>query len=116
MQGQNVPTEISMDAVTVFAALGDSVRLAIVARLCDKGPLPTMQLRQGTSLSRQAVTKHLRLLEGVGLVRSERAGRDRSWQIEARQLEKTRMYLDQISSLWDARLERLRAIVEDDSQ
>lgn len=100
-------------AARVFAALGDGVRLALVARLCDRGPLPTMQLTDGTNLSRQAVTKHLRILEGVGLVQSDRVGRNRSWRIEARQLAKTRQFLERISAQWDARLERLRAFVED---
>jgi DNA-binding transcriptional ArsR family regulator len=95
---------LSTDAATVFAALGDPVRLSIIARLCDDGPLPTIHLKQGTSLSRQAVTKHLRILEEVGLVRSRRVGRDRSWQIEARQLAMTRAYLDRMSAQWDTRL------------
>lgn len=116
MRGQNIPAVLSTDPATVFAALGDSVRLAIVARLCDDGPLPTIQLKQGTNLSRQAVTKHLRILEDVGLVRSRRVGRDRSWRIEARQLAKTRAYLDRISALWDARLERLRTFIENDGK
>ena len=98
----------------IFAALGDTIRLAIVARLCDDGPLPTIQLKRGTKLSRQAITKHLHILEDVGLVQSRRVGRDRSWRIEATQLAKSRAYLDQISAQWDARLERLRVFVEDD--
>jgi DNA-binding transcriptional ArsR family regulator len=104
----------SPNAATIFAALGDPVRLAIIARLCGGGPLLTIQLKHGTSLSRQAVTKHLRILEDAGLVRSDRVGRDRSWRMEARQLAKTRAYLERISAQWDARLERLRSFVEDD--
>ncbi len=98
----------------VFAALGDSVRLAMVARLCKDGPLPTIRLKQGTSVSRQAITKHLRTLEDAGLVKSQRVGRDRLWQIETRQLAEVRSYLNQISSQWDATLERLRRFVEDE--
>jgi DNA-binding transcriptional ArsR family regulator len=109
-----LPNAATIFAATIFAALGDPVRLAIIARLCVDGPLPTIQLKHGTSLSRQAVTKHLRILEDVGMVRSDRVGRDRSWRMEARQLAKTRAYLKQISAQWDARLERLRSFVEDD--
>ena len=58
------------------------------------------------------MTKHLRLLEGAGLVQSQRVGRDRLWQIETRQLTEVRKYLDQISEQWDATLERLRQFVE----
>ena len=98
----------------VFAALGDPVRLAMIARLCMVGPLPTILLKQGTSVSRQAVTKHLRMLEDAGLVQSQRVGRDRLWQIETRQLTEVRKSLDQISAQWDATVERLRRFVEDE--
>ena len=97
----------------IFAALGDPVRLGMVARLCHDGPLPTIQLQQGTLVSRQAVTKHLRILEDAGLVQSRRVGRDRQWQLEARRLTEVRRYLDQVSAQWDATLERLRKFVED---
>ena len=98
----------------IFAALGDPVRLAMVARLCKDGPLPTIRLKQDTSVSRQAVTKHLRILEEAGLVQSKRVGRDRLWQIETRQLTEVSKYLDQISSQWDANIVRLRRFVEDE--
>ena len=109
-----MPAATVPDAAMLFAALGDPVRLSIMAKLSDDGPLPTIRLKQGTTLSRQAVTKHLRLLEAVGLVRSDRAGRDRSWRIDAQQLALTRTYLERISAQWDARLARLKALVEDD--
>ena len=88
----------------IFAALGDPVRLAMIARLCRDGPLPTIRLKQGTPVSRQGVTKHLRMLEDAGLVQSQRVGRDRLWQIETRQLTEVRRFLDQISVQWDANL------------
>jgi DNA-binding transcriptional ArsR family regulator len=100
-------------AVPVFAALGDPVRLAIMLRLCADGPLPTMRLKQRIAISRQATTKHLRVLEEAGLVRSDRVGRDRAWRIDPNQLTRTRDYLERIAVQWDARLERLRALVED---
>ncbi|MFN8523317.1 MAG: metalloregulator ArsR/SmtB family transcription factor [Chloroflexota bacterium] len=100
------------EAAPVFAALGDPVRLAIVARLCGAGPLPTVQLKQGTSVTRQAITKHLGVLEDAGLVRGHRVGRDRLWQMQPQQLTAARTYLDQISAQWDATLDRLRKFVE----
>ena len=60
------------------------------------------------------MTKHLRILEAVGVVRSDRVGRDRAWRIETKALARTRDTLDRISAQWDARLERLRAMVEDE--
>ena len=99
-------------AVPIFAALGDPVRLAIVARLCGDGPLPTITLKEQTGVSRQGVSKHLRLLEQSGLVRSARKGRDRLWRVETRRIAEARMYLALMSAQWDARLERLRLSVE----
>lgn len=101
-------------AAPVFAALGDETRLSIVARLCTKGPQSIVQLTEGGDVTRQAVTKHLHALADAGLVRSTRDGRERIWAIEPRRLADAKHYLDQISSQWDAAIERLRAFVETD--
>jgi DNA-binding transcriptional ArsR family regulator len=101
-----------LKAGSLFAALGDPVRLAMIARLCDDGPLATIELKRDMAVSRQAVTKHLHVLENAGLVCSDRVGRDRQWRMQADQLAATRGYLDQISKQWDIRLERLKAFVE----
>jgi len=106
----------AMQTAPVFAALGDPVRLAIVARLCGDGPLPTVRLREGMRVTRQGITKHLRTLEEVGVVESDRVGRDRLWRVRARQLAEMRRYLEQMSARWDRTLERIRAFVEDDKR
>lgn len=103
-----------LESAPVFAALGDPVRLTMVSQLCSQGPLPTVQLKQRTKVSRQAVTKHLQLLEAAGLVLSQRDGRDRLWTINPRQLAEVSKHLDQISAQWDAAVERLRRFVEDE--
>jgi DNA-binding transcriptional ArsR family regulator len=100
-------------AAPAFAALGVPVRLAMVARLCQEGPLPTNQLQRGTRVSRQAITKHLRTLEETGLISSVRVGRDRQWELQANVLASVLDYLEQISAQWDRRIERLRNFVED---
>jgi DNA-binding transcriptional ArsR family regulator len=99
-------------AAPLFAALGDAARLRIVARLCDGGPSSIVRLTEGAQISRQAVSKHLRALEGAGLVRSDRAGRERIWELQTKRLAEVRRYLDQISAEWDGALVRLRAFVE----
>jgi DNA-binding transcriptional ArsR family regulator len=114
MRRKDAPAMRLTQTAPVFAALGDPVRLAIVSRLSADGPLPTIRLKQGTRVTRQAVTKHLRVLEDVGLVRSDRVGRDRLWQVEAQRLAELRKSLEEISARWDVRLERLRSYVEDD--
>jgi DNA-binding transcriptional ArsR family regulator len=101
-------------AAPVFAALGDETRLAIVARLCKSGPVSIARLTEGSEVTRQAVTKHLRTLEDAGLVRSSRAGRERRWEVRTARLEEARRHLDAISRQWDGAIERLRAMVEDD--
>jgi len=100
------------EAAHVFAALGDPTRLRIVVRLCDDGPASIVRLTDGTRVSRQAITKHLRALESAGIVRSGRAGRERIWELQANRLAEIRRRLDQISAHWDEALERLRSMVE----
>jgi DNA-binding transcriptional ArsR family regulator len=108
----NVSATDMCKTAPLFAALGDPVRLAMIARLSGDGPLATVELKRDTGVSRQAVTKHLYVLESAGLVSSDRVGRDRQWRMQANQLAAAREYLDEMSKLWDRRLERLKAFVE----
>jgi DNA-binding transcriptional ArsR family regulator len=96
----------------IFAALGDQTRLEIVSRLCISGPMSIARLTAGTSVTRQAVTKHLRVLAKAGLACSSRAGRESVWELERRPLDDARKCLEEISSQWDAALNRLKAFVE----
>lgn len=98
----------------VFAALGDPQRMILISRLCQKGPLSVSHLTAGTTITRQAVTKHLRVLETAGLARSEKTGREVVWTLDQRPLTKAREHLDLISRQWDQAIERLRTFVEDD--
>ena len=100
-------------AAPIFAALGDPIRLAMVARLCKDSPLRTIELTRGTGVTRQGLIKHLHVLEEAGLVSSDRFGRERQWRMQAEELATVRDYLDQISAQWDLRLERLKAFIED---
>jgi len=100
-------------ATALFAALGDETRLRLVARLCDGGPRSITRLTAGSHVTRQAITKHLRVMQQAGLVRSARHGRESVWQLDQRRLRDARRYLDQISKQWDDALSRLRKFVED---
>jgi DNA-binding transcriptional ArsR family regulator len=100
------------DAAPVFAALGDETRLRLIARLCDEGPLSIARLSDGADVTRQAITKHLNSLADAGLVRGTNVGRERIYEIEKKRLEKARVYLDQISTQWDAVIDRLKDFVE----
>jgi DNA-binding transcriptional ArsR family regulator len=97
----------------VFAALGDETRLAIVARLSASGPRSITGLTEGSDVTRQAITKHLHVLAGAGLVRCARSGRERIWELDSRRLEDARRYLAEISKHWDAALASLEKFVED---
>jgi DNA-binding transcriptional ArsR family regulator len=101
------------EAAPVFAALGETTRLTLVAKLCAEGPLSIARLSEGTGVTRQAITKHLHTLAHAGLVHDTRLGRERIWELETRRLEKARRCLDQISDQWDAAIARLQAFVED---
>ena len=100
--------------VPVFAARGDETRLRLVTRLSAEGPLSIARLTVGSNVTRQAVTKHLRVLADAGLARGSRLGRERIWELESRPLLTARECLEQISSQWDDALLRLQRLVEDD--
>src|SRR6267143_4933095 len=97
----------------MFAALGDENRLAIVARLSSHGPLSITRLTAGSTVTRQAVTKHLSVLARAGFVRDVRRGRERIWELEPAQMEAARSYLDEVSKQWDEALGRLKKFVEE---
>ena len=105
-------TAADQNSAALFAALGDTTRLQLVARLCASGPASITRLTAGSGVTRQAVTKHLHVMELTGLVRSTRHGRESLWELEQRRLEDARRYLDVISKPWDAALLRLQALVE----
>ena len=96
----------------VFAALGDPTRLELMTRL-SAGPSSIKDLSTGSTVTRQAVTKHLQVLARAGLVRDVRRGRERIYEFEPRQLAEARRSLDEISRQWDDALGRLKKLVED---
>jgi len=100
------------DAVPVFAALGDETRLRLVARLSEHGPLSIARLTEGEPVSRQAITKHLRVLASAGIARDVQRGRERLWNLEPRPLDEARRCLDAVSQEWEGALLRLKAFVE----
>ena len=97
----------------VFAALGDETRLALVAKLTGGQPCSISQLTKGSKLSRQAITKHLRVLESVGIVHSVHAGRESLFEFDPTPIAQMREYLDFVSEQWDHALARLKSFIED---
>jgi DNA-binding transcriptional ArsR family regulator len=103
----------AIEPAPVFAALGDRTRLALLARLSRGGERSIASLAGETALTRQAVTKHLQVLESAGLVRSARVGRESRYAFSPEPMGAARAYLDDISAQWDAALGRLKALVEE---
>jgi DNA-binding transcriptional ArsR family regulator len=97
----------------IFAALGDRTRLSLLMTLSDGGARSIARLSADSRLTRQAVTKHLHVLEKSGLVHSLRVGRESRFAYRPEPMAAARSYLDRVSAQWDDALGRLRAFVED---
>jgi DNA-binding transcriptional ArsR family regulator len=98
---------------SVFAALGDETRLGLLAKLTTGEAQSIARLTEGTRLTRQAVTKHLRVLESVGVVHSVKAGRESHFALDPRPIVSAQAYLEHVSRQWDQALGRLKALVEE---
>lgn len=106
-----VPAPTSPAAV--FAALGDETRLALIGRLAGGPPQSISRLAEGSTLTRQAITKHLRVLQGAGFVDSVRVGRESLYAFRPEPLAELRSYLERVSDQWEGKLQRLKAFVEE---
>ena len=98
---------------SVFAALGDRTRLALLSRLADGPAQSVVELTRGTGLTRQGISKHLAVLEEAGVVSSTRVGRESRFAIQPAGLAEASRYLERASRQWDDAAARLRALVED---
>lgn len=104
--------DAALATAALFAALGDPTRLAMVARLSDGGDHSIAALAGESALTRQAVTKHLQVLERAGLVASRRQGRESRFALRPERIDEARAYLASVAAHWDDALLRLKAHVE----
>jgi DNA-binding transcriptional ArsR family regulator len=95
----------------VFAALGDETRLSLVQRLCEESPQSISRLTELSTLTRQGISKHLRVLRDAGLVGSVRVGRESRYELQPEPIEAVRSYLDDVSRHWDEALGRLGSVL-----
>jgi DNA-binding transcriptional ArsR family regulator len=86
----------------------------LVGRLGLGESLSITELSAGSRLTRQAITKHLRVLEGARLVQGSRRGRQVLFSLTPQPVEEARKYLEFVSRQWDEALGRLKAFVESD--
>lgn len=97
---------------SVFAALGDETRLSLIAKLSNGSPQSISRLAEGSTLTRQAITKHLRVLEGARVVHSVRVGRESLFEFRPEPLRDLQSYLERVSDQWEHALARLKSFVE----
>ena len=95
-----------------FAALGEATRLRLVNRMGGLGPSSIAHLTTGSEVTRQALSKHLRILEQAGLARSERLGREVHWHLVPNALGEARAQLERLAEGWANALGRLQKFVE----
>jgi ArsR family transcriptional regulator, cadmium/lead-responsive transcriptional repressor len=96
----------------LWSAIGDPTRRAIVGLLLTGGHETATSLSEQLPVTRQAITKHLAVLDRVGLVRSAPAGRERRYQVDQAQLSRAAEQLAAVGASWDLRLRRIKAIAE----
>ncbi|MEM1097592.1 MAG: metalloregulator ArsR/SmtB family transcription factor [Planctomycetota bacterium] len=97
-----------------FAALSDPTRRAILAQLAEEDALPAGRLAEGFDMAWPSVSKHLRVLEGAGLLRQEKDGRVRRCHLEAEPLKEASAWIAYYQKFWGDRLDALADFVETD--
>lgn len=96
------------DPQPLLAALADPTRRAVFERLNSGGPASASRLAQELPVSRQAIAKHLSLLDSVGLVDRREEGRQVVYSARVAPLGEVAAWLETVGSEWDARLKKLR--------
>jgi DNA-binding transcriptional ArsR family regulator len=91
----------------VFSAVADPTRRALLRMLAERGELNVGELVAPFSVSQPAISKHLRVLRGAGLVRSRSAGRARLYALDAERLHEVHDWVSYFEKYWDARLDAL---------
>lgn len=96
----------------LWSAIGDPTRRRMLDLLLVEGGGTATTLGQQLPVTRQAVAKHLGVLDRVGLVRARTAGRERRYQVDQAQLARAVAQLSSVGTAWDARLQRIKRIAE----
>ena len=101
------------EPAAVFAALGEPTRMRLLDRLGDGAPRSIASLAYGMPISRQALTKHLRVLQAAGLASAERDGRETLYRIDPAGLLAAEAWIATVSRQWDSAIDRLKRHVEE---
>jgi DNA-binding transcriptional ArsR family regulator len=97
----------------LWSAIGDPTRRRMLDVLLVDGAGTATSLGQQLPVTRQAVAKHLSVLDRVGLVRATAVGREKRYRVDDAQLARAVAQLSSVGSSWDARLQRIKRIAED---
>ena len=100
------------DLANTFSALGDPRRLAIITRLQKQDMVSVTELCDGMDVSRQAVSKHLKMLTNAQIVSSEKLGRETLYSLQPSRFDEANSYLSKVVNKWDQALNRLKAHLE----
>jgi ArsR family transcriptional regulator, cadmium/lead-responsive transcriptional repressor len=96
----------------LWSAIGDPTRRRMLDLLLAEGHGTATTLSERLPVTRQAVAKHLVVLDRVGLVSAAPAGRERHYRVDQAQLERAITQLNAVGSAWDSRLQRIKRIAE----
>lgn len=96
----------------VLAALADPTRRLLLDLLAARGEASATALAEGVPVSRQAVVKHLAVLEAAGLVRGGRVGREVRYAVRPAALDATARWMAALAADWDRRLARIKLLAE----
>jgi DNA-binding transcriptional ArsR family regulator len=96
----------------VFAALADPTRRDVLMRLADEGPKTGTLLAEHYAMSRQGLIKHMRILKAAGLVKISHQGRDKQYALSPTPLNELEVWITTLNTKWDARLSRLKTLIE----
>jgi len=96
----------------LWSAVGDPTRRRMLDLLLAQGGGTATSLSGQLTVTRQAVAKHLAVLDRVGLVHGVTAGRERQYQVDPAQLARAVAQLADVGATWDRRLRRIREIAE----
>ena len=108
----STPNPRTRSHAPLFAALGDDTRLTLLTKLSAGQQRSITDLAHNSPLTRQAITKHLHVLERAHIIRCTRSGRERLYELDPIPVQSLKNYLDALSSQWDSALSRLRTFVE----
>ena len=96
----------------LWSAIGDPTRRRLLDLLLAAGPGTATSLSEQLPVTRQAVAKHLGVLDRVGLVTATPSGREKHYRVDQAQLERAAAQLNAVGNTWDARLRRIKRIAE----